>query len=303
MTQSKDFILPFQLDRFLIKGRMVSFENLANTILKQHHYPETVSHTLGEMIALVGCLEDMLKYKGVFSIQTQSKGPISRTVTDITSDGCLRSYAHFDQDWLHKIPMTSIKDNPVSHLLGKGYLAFNLDQHNTTDRYQGIVPLEQPTLTECVQEYFTKTENLETLFYVATDKIKFGNQKKWVARALMLRRIPRSTIEDKEHPILIEDPKEGWEYIKSLIGTLSHKEMLNPKLSAEDLLFRLFHELDLRIYPPKQVDFGCRCSETRMNEMIQNFTEEEKKSVTVNDKIEITCLFCSQKYIFNDVTK
>ena len=202
MTQSDfedDFsgnvIRPFQLEVSSLRGRIVRFNSVLQDILEPHNYPEIVSQLLAETITLCSLLSSMLKYDGIFTLQTQGDGPISMLVVDMTSAGEIRGCAHFDEERLKTVTkqlsafsdqVDESSDNHLAQLLGKGYIAFTVDQGEKTDRYQGIVELKGKSLVDCVQHYFSQSEQIGTGIKMAVGK----RDGKWHSAGIMLQHMP-----------------------------------------------------------------------------------------------------------------
>jgi molecular chaperone Hsp33 len=146
-------VLPFQLESSGLRGRLVELGGVVDDIVSRHDYPHPVASLLAECLALTAALSAVLKYEGIFSLQTKGDGPISLLVADATSDGDIRGYAEVAEGRESEIPDTAV-DRPVEALLGKGRLAFTVDQGSHTNRYQGIVEMTGATLAECAQHYF-----------------------------------------------------------------------------------------------------------------------------------------------------
>src|SRR4051794_12011487 len=137
-TKSDDLIQPFRIDPFALRGRLVRLGPTVDRILSQHDYPEPVAAILGEAITLAVVLSGMLKYDGVFTLQTKSDGPVKLIVADVSTEGAVRGYAQYDRDRLDAVPAraTGKAGSPsVPELIGSGYIAFTVDQGEHTERY------------------------------------------------------------------------------------------------------------------------------------------------------------------------
>src|SRR5437899_3809870 len=144
--RSDDLVQPFRIDPFALRGRLVRLGPTVDRILSQHDYPEPVAAILGEAIALAVVLAGALKYDGIFTLQTKSDGPVRLIVADVSTEGAVRGYAQYDPERLDQAaPVQSLADPGISpsvpELIGKGYIAFTVDQGEDTERYQGIVEL------------------------------------------------------------------------------------------------------------------------------------------------------------------
>jgi len=297
-----DFVLPFQVDAPDLRGRLVRLGPAMNDILNRHSYPEPVANLLAEAMALANCLSDMLKYDGVFSLQARGDGPVKLLVTDVTTGGEMRAYAEVDWD-AYRAALTAAGgeqavDRSVPKLLGGGYLAFTVDQGDYAQLYQGIVALDGQTLSDCVHHYFQQSEQLQTVIKVVAAKDeRVGDVGPWRAGGLMIQRLPKSEGRT-EH--LDEEAEDAWRRTAMLLSTASKEELLSATLPPEQLLFRLFHEDGVRVYPPHPVRDVCRCSAERVGTVLAQQDRAELEDLKVDGAVVVTCQFCSREYRFDD---
>lgn len=289
----------FQLESSNLRGRVVRLGSVLDDILQAHNYPFHVSHMVAETVALSALLSSMLKYDGVFTLQAQGDGPVGMVVSDMTSAGILRGCSHFDAERLqHGIEQlsamndTESSQNHYAQLLGKGYLAFTVDQAGKQDRYQGIVELKGASLVDCVQHYFTQSEQIGTGIKIAVG-MRGG---KWRAGGVMLQHMP----EDHTNPeAAISNVREDdWRRAMILMGSCTDNELLDPMLHSNILLTRLFHEEGIRVYEPKDVYKGCRCSEEKVENVIGMMSQDDLDYMTQDGQISMRCEFCSREYVF-----
>ena len=166
----------FHIDNGAFMGRLVRLDKVVNTILGRHQYPRQVSAVVAESTALGALLSSTIKYNGLFTLQTQSSGPVTMVVVDVTSEGRIRACANVNQEMLDKALELRKSDTDellaAPHYMGNGHLAFTVDQGPETDLYQGIVDLQGKNLSECALRYFKQSEQIETylqLFLQAPD--------------------------------------------------------------------------------------------------------------------------------------
>ncbi|NYZ16027.1 Hsp33 family molecular chaperone [Azospirillum sp. RWY-5-1] len=292
-TPMDDLVQPFQIEASRLRGRMVRLGPELDDILNRHAYPEPVARFLAETLALAVLLSSMLKYEGVFTLQTKGDGPISLMVADVTSVGDLRAYAQFDEEALRKAG-DDVDIAPAPALLGKGYIAFTVDQGADTDRYQGIVELSGKTLADCVQHYFRQSEQIDTGVTVGVGRDEAGG---WRAGAIMMQRLPP---DQGPAAVLASDTEDDWRRAMVMLTSVTTEELLNPELGASTLLYRLFHEDGVRVWPPQALRFGCRCSRERVETMLASLPREEVQDLKVDGVVEVVCQFCSTAYRFDD---
>jgi molecular chaperone Hsp33 len=285
-----DLIQPFKIEGQPVRGRMVRLGPLIDTVLERHAYPDAVASLLAEMLTLTACLAAALKFDGVFTLQTKGDGPVNLMVADVTSGGDVRGYAQFDGGRL-AATVAGREDGLISvpRLLGAGHLAFTVDQGPHTERYQGIVELAGATLVECLHHYFRQSEQFEAVIKLATSRGAAG----WRASAIMLQRLP-------PEPDKADDAEDGWRRSLGFLASCTSAEMLEGSLAPNDLLYRLFHEDGVRVFKPSSVRAGCRCSRTRVEQVLRSLPADELEGFRVDGSIFVTCEFCNARYDFAD---
>ena len=280
MTNSYNLSQGFVLEQLNIRGRLVRLDSIMSEIIAKHEYPEKVGQVLAQLILAGAALRSLMKFDGVFTLQTRGSGPISLAVVDVTSEGNIRGYAQFDQETL-----SQVKSSEFGKLLGSGSLGFIVDTLKGKDQYQGMVELKDDDLSASLEYYFDQSEQLESRVRIAVEHDGEG----WRGTALILQKMPEK-----------EDAHEGdaWDHIDALLRTLGRQEFLDFSLTPENLLFRLFHEVNLRIFPPIAFQAKCRCERGRIQAFLASLAPEEIEEFVINDKIDVTCEFCNHTYIF-----
>ena len=273
-----DLSIPFVLPRFSLRGRLVRLEMVNEDILSQHDYPEPIAKVLVDFLAIGATLASLLKYDGVFTLQTKTSGPLSLVVIDVTQEGNIRGYGQFK-------PHEIMKEDSFRELIGKGYLAFTVDQGLTVDRYQGIVTLDHETLPHAVEHYFDQSEQLETKIYIRSEKTENGT---WKSSALLLQQMPSKKVDE-----------DTWNYIESILMTLSSEEFLDFSTDYERLLYRLFHEGDVEVFEPRPLKAQCRCSRERIKSFLNTLPSDDLESLLEKGHLKMTCEFCNHEYEFD----
>ena len=287
-----DIILPFQVEPHALRGRLVRLGPAAETILASHNYPEPVSRLLAEMLALAPCLAGALKYDGVFTLQVKGNGAVQTLMADITSAGAMRGYAAFDADAVAKVMEAHGADAPLQRLTEGGYIAFTVDQGQHAERYQGIVELSGATLAECTHAYFRNSEQLETGIKVAAGRSTTGT---WRASAVMVQRLAYAGGTGAPKGVSEDEYDEGWRTAVILMSSCTADELLDEALVPEGLLYRLFHETGVRVYPEQPVLAKCRCSTEKVERVLKSLTDEELRDMTVEGAVSVVCEFCKNE--------
>jgi molecular chaperone Hsp33 len=280
-----DVIRPFQIESSGLRGRLVRLGPLLGEILGRHDYPDRVAALLGETIVLTTLLASALKYEGVFTLQAQAKGAVRRLVADVTSDGAVRAQAAFDPEALEAVAGESL---PL--LMGPGHLAFTVDQGEDTERYQGIVDLAGDTVTEAARHYFQQSEQLRAGIVAFVARTETG----WRGSGIMIQQLP-----DAEMRAVPMDREDDWRRAMLLLETATAAEMLDPALDPERMLFRLYNEDGVRVWPADALHFACRCSRERVSVMLGSLPEDEIRELLVDGAVTVSCEFCNTAYLFD----
>ena len=294
-----DLVLPFQVAPLDIRGRLVRLGPAVDRILRQHRYPDPVSRLVGEATALAALLGSALKIDGRFQLQTKTDGLVDMLVVDFDAPDRLRAFARFDADRM----AGALGRLSPAELLGRGHLALTIDQGPEMSRYQGVVPLEGQGLEAAAHQYFVQSEQIPTLVRLAVAQNVTGEGTRWRAGGLLAQFLPesedrrrRTDLDPGDAPPgfvreSIED--EGWTEAKALAGTVEDHELVDPTLSSERLLYRLFHERGVAVFAPQALRDACRCSRERITGMLRSFTREERLDMIGPDgRIGVTCEFC-----------
>jgi molecular chaperone Hsp33 len=293
-----DIIQPFQVDPFGLRGRLVRLGPLLDEILTRHDLPDLVAAMLGEAIALAAALAGALKYEGVFTLQTKGDGPIGLLVADVTSTGDMRGYAQFDAARLARLVDThgAAATGSVQRLLGAGHLAFTVDQGEETERYQGIVELQGASLAECAHHYFRQSEQLEAGLKVAVARVPDREGiPRWRGGSLMIQRLPSGS-----GPHARDEEDEGWRHAVILMSSTTAAELLDSSLPPEALLFRLFHEDGVRVFPQHPLAAQCRCTRERVERVLRLLPPQDIAEMKVDGQVAVTCQFCNAVYVFDE---
>ncbi len=307
-----DVAVPFTLDNLDSRGRVVRLGDALDTIISRHGYPEPVARLLGEAITLAALIGSSLKFEGRFILQSRTDGPVNLLVVDFDTPDGLRAYARYDAEAINAAAAEGKASPP--ELLGKGILALTVDQGVHMDRYQGIVALEgHEGLEEVAHTYFMQSEQIPTRVRLAVAEHSERGRPgpRWRAGGILLQHLPehgRRTMPDlpgdgdhENEATADSDFTEDnrWTEAKALLDTLSDAELADPDLSAERLLFRLYHETGVRVFEPQILVERCTCSAERVEQMIYDFSPEDRAEMVVDGQIEVVCEFCSTHYQFN----
>ena len=300
-----DAVLPFEVDALDLRGRLTRLGPALDEVLTKHDYPAPVGKLLGEAIVLTTLLGSSLKFEGRFILQTQTDGPVSFLIVDFQAPDRLRAYARFDAKRL--------KDGQDSAaLLGKGHLAMTIDQGADMSRYQGLVALDGGTLEDAAHEYFLRSEQIPTRVRLAVGEEWRGGEgpkHHWRAGGMLLQFLPRAPERARRADLHPGDAPEGtvqhtvteddaWIEGQSLISTVEDIELIDPDLSSERLLYRLFHQPGVRVFAPVPLRAQCSCSRDAVTAMLRSFAPKDRADMVKDGQVVVTCEFCSSVYRF-----
>ncbi|WP_435310632.1 Hsp33 family molecular chaperone HslO [Primorskyibacter sedentarius] len=309
-----DTVLPFQLDRSDIRGRITRLDGVLDGILKQHDYPPQVEALIAEMALLTALIGESIKLRWKLSLQVQSKGPVRMIATDFygpSKEGepaRIRAYASYDAS---RLTEGSIREN-----VGEGYFAIMVDQGKGMTPYKGITPLTGATLSACAETYFAQSEQLPTRFALSFGRsTEPGAPEHWRAGGIMLQTMPKASAGTSgdggsgeggllaADDVLDDDASENWNRANLLLDTVEDMELIGPSLPATDLLVRLFHEENPRVFDTQPVRFGCTCSEDRVRQSLSIYSAKDIEKMTTDDgHVTADCQFCGAHYVLDPAT-
>jgi molecular chaperone Hsp33 len=310
-TPTDDVVTPFEVAKLDLRGRVVRLGPAVDEILEKHAYPAPVAKLLGEAVVLTVMLGSALKIEGRFILQTQSDGPVRMLVVDFTAPGKVRACARFDKTRV-AAAIAANKATPGA-LLGQGHLAMTIDQGPDTSRYQGLVALNGGTLEDAAHEYFLRSEQIPTrVRLTVAEELRAGNggaSHRWRAGGVMLQFLPKSPERARVADLDPGDAPPGtephsvkeddaWVEGRALVETVEDVELVDPSLSSERLIYRLFHEPGVRVFRAADVRAECSCSRGSVEAMLKSFSQDDRDHMVEDGKISVTCEFCSATYKF-----
>jgi molecular chaperone Hsp33 len=283
-----DVVAPFQIETRPVRGRIARLGPAIDEILTRHAYPETVANLLGETCALAALVGASLKFDGRLIVQAQGDGPVAYAVADYDTSGALRAYCRFDAERVAAAG-SGVGRPGAGTLLGRGVFVMTIDQGPDMDRYQGVTAIEGDTLALAAETYFTRSEQTPTRVRLAVARVDEGDGPHWRAGGLLIQNI---AADEARGPTA-----EAWTTAQALFETVSEDELVDPTISARDLLWRLFHQEGVRLFNTTALTAACRCSETRIVEVLNAFPPAERAAMIEPDgHIRVVCEYCARVY-------
>jgi len=285
-----DTLHRFQLENLHVLGEWLSLSQSWQEIQSTTEYPPAILQVLGEALVAISLLADSLKFDGSLVLQIHGTAPVSMLVVQATSDGSIRGLANWQSEISSEATFKELFQ-PVDDKNGnsrQGTMAISVEpSSNQGERYQSLVSLEGESLAECFTQYFAQSEQLNTRMWLAVDEK--------VAAGLMLQSLP-----SEETSTFNTTQSDGWNHASILADTIKDEELL--ELKAQELLHRLYHEEDLRIYDAKKIRFECTCSQEKINHAIYSIGEKEANSIIKEQgNITVDCDFCNTNYVLDSV--
>lgn len=270
--RAHDSLQRFVFEHSPIRGEIVRLDATWRAVLERRDYPRPVRSLLGELMAASSLLAASIKFDGRLTIQAKGDGPVKLLVVECTSRQTLRGLVQWDEP----VPIGG-----VPQLLGGGELVITIEP-DKGERYQGIVAVDGESLAEVLEHYFARSEQLATRLWLAADEVQ--------AAGMLLQRLPS----DERH-----DP-DTWERAVHLGSTITRDELLT--LPVRDILHRLYHEEDIRLFSGHPVSFRCSCSRARVETVLRMLGREEVRSILAErGNVEVDCQFCGSHYELDPV--
>lgn len=270
-----------QLHRYLfenhaVRGELVTVSETWQQIMENHDYPQPVKKILGELLVATSLLTATLKFDGDITVQLQGDGPMTLAVINGNNKQQMRGVARVQGE----IPA----DAALKDLVGNGYLVITISP-SEGERYQGVVGLEGDTLAACLEDYFMRSEQLPTRLFIRTGEV----DGKAAAGGMLLQVLPAQNAET-----------DDFNHLATLTETIKAEELLT--LPANDVLWRLYHEEEVTLYDPQDVEFKCTCSRERCADALRTLPDEEVDSILAEDgEIDMNCDYCGSRYVFDSM--
>lgn len=269
----QDSLQRFMFEQAPLRGEIVQLGTSWKAVLERHDYPPALRRLLGELLAAAVLLAATLKFSGRLVLQMQGKGPLRLLVVECDSDLMVRAMAHWEGD---------VEQAPLAATLGDGTFSITIEPADGGNSYQGIVKVEGDSVAQALEGYMTRSEQLETRLWLEADDEHAGG--------LLLQRLPEESGDDDD----------AWRRAGLLAATLSRKELLG--LPTRQIVQRLFHQEEIRLFDAKPVFFHCACSRERVAAMLRLVGREEVVSLLDGQgAIEVDCEFCNKTYAFDRV--
>ena len=293
-----DFLMPFVFEGADVRGAVVDLDVAWREVLKRHAYPLEVRSLLGQAMAAGALLSSTLKFDGTLVLQTRAEdtnAPVRLMVVECSADLSMRATAKLGEPVLSGATdgAPGAAAHTLADLVGAGKLVITLDpREDDKAAYQGVVPLEGDYLGAALENYMLRSEQLETRIFLAADENR--------AAGLLIQKMPgeggHANQPGKSGAVF----ESRWPDAEALASTITSQELL--LLEPRDILHRLFHEFDLRLFAERPTEFKCSCSRERVAGMLRALGHEEVESILAEQgAVTVNCEFCNQAYAFDPI--
>ncbi|NQZ20808.1 MAG: Hsp33 family molecular chaperone HslO [Colwellia sp.] len=268
------------LNRYLFenkhaRGELVQLSKTYQEIIALHDYPQGVQTLLGELVAATCLLTATIKFEGEITVQLQGDGPVSYMSVNGDHNQEMRGIARLAE----KNEVEGLRA-----LIGKGTMVITIRPFKG-EAYQGVVALDQETLADCLTHYFEVSEQIPTKIWL------FSDIKNMKVAGSLIQLLPDG--DDKEKQL------SDFDHLCQLTHTIKSEEIFS--LDAETLLYRLYHQEDVRLFDPQAVSYQCSCSEEKCLTAIGQVSPTELTSIIAEQGcVTMTCEFCLTTYKFDE---
>ena len=276
-----DFVLPFDIAKAGVRGRLVRLDAASARALGAHALPEPAARVAGEVVALGALLGTALKLDGRLTIQTKGDGPLDLVTADYYGADENRHRGVRGYGRLDAARFDPLAANEFSTLAGRGALAITIEPKMGGKTYQGIVELSPDGIASSAETYFAQSEQLPTVIQLAAAPLYIAGDKQphWRAGGIMLQMTPESAKQG------VQTKSDDWNRLSLLLKTVEALELVDTSLAPETLLWRLFHEDEVRVQPPEPVVFRCDCDAVRITQVLKSYAPEERAGLADPDGI------------------
>lgn len=268
-----DILQRFIFEKADIRGEIVHLENTYKTIINQHDYPNIIAQLVGE--ALVSCilLAGSIKFQGELTLQFRGDSRLPLLIIQCNNQLVVRGYAKYKDN---------LPEDDYRNAFLEGKMVLTINQYNSINAYQSIVPLTSASMSENLIDYFAKSEQIPTNVFIAINNNR--------AAGMLLQAVPGK----------LTNQEEFWEYAQTIGQTLTEDELLN--LDNANILHRLYHETEVRLFPSRKVRFGCKCTKEKMKSVLTILGKEDlEQIIQERGEVRINCEFCNKDHIFDSI--
>lgn len=279
MHNSEDTLYRFIFENTDIRGNYVKLNHTIEEATQHQALPQNIHIALGELMVASSLLASTLKLDGSLTLQIQTNGPLKLLIAECNDNLGIRGTVKW------KGPIESIA--PID-LIKEGHFIITLIQKNAKTPYQGIVPMEGNSISELLENYMLRSEQIQTKLWIHSQENIF--------HGLLIQKLPfNSSAEALDH----EAMTSGWEDI--VMSADKSFKAIHPALEASKILQTIFSSETIRLYDPSYPNFACSCSKKSVENMLRLIGKKECESIIEEQSsITIHCDFCNECYKYSE---
>lgn len=281
-------ILPFMLDEGVARGRLVRITNLSFSQEQLQSYPEIILSYLAQLICLGSALIGDIKNNGSITLQITGGKIINLIVVEINQNGFFRNCARISEENQQLLQNHSFS---FKELFENGQFVLTSKLHDFNEEHQAVIEISGDTLEACLTHYFIQSSQIPTIVKILYQSQELSSTNDFIAGMLFIQKLPYKN----DHNISIES-EDLWNTYKIFIDTLLPDEMLNPKISDQSILYRLFNQHIIHVFPQKQLHMQCKCSQEKIDQLIFNLEKDILEENSQKEFLNVDCNFCQKQY-------
>jgi len=267
---SADSITPFAFESLPVRGALIQLSRSWRRMQRDHKYDALITETLGHAAAATGLIAQSLKFEGAITLQIQGDGALQMLVMQCTSDLDMRGMASMEEG----ATAASFAD-----LVDNARCAITVDTGKRP--YQGIIAIEGGSLSSSLEHYYDRS--VQVPCHVAL----VANEN--VAGGILLQQMPGQPIAE-----------DDWNRLHFLTETLRTTDFDGE--AGLDLIGKLFAEDDVRVHDSRVLQFHCRCTDRKVEDVLKMIGEQESRAALAeHGDIEVVCEYCGERRSFDSV--
>jgi molecular chaperone Hsp33 len=279
MHNSEDTLHRFIFENTDIRGNYVKLNQTIKEAAQHQALPQSIHIALGELMVASALLASTIKLDGSLTLQIQTNGSLKLLIAECNESFGVRGTVKWNGPIQSLAPIDLIKE---------GHFIITLIQKNAKTPYQGIVPMEGNSISELLENYMLRSEQIQTKLWIHSQENIF--------HGLLIQKLPfNSSAEALDH----DSTTGAWEDI--VMSADKSFKAIHPTLDASKILQTIFSSETIRLYNPSHPHFACSCSKKSVENMLRLIGKKECESIIEEQSsITIHCDFCNECYKYSE---
>lgn len=250
---------------------------------RRHGTSATATAALGRvMTAAVMMGSDLKGAQDALTIRIKGDGPAGAIIATADTRGGVRGLISNPTADLPEIVPGKLA---VGQLVGSvGFLEVVKDL-GLKQPFTGRIELVSGEIAEDIAQYFYSSEQVPAL--VSLGVLVETDLSVRSAGGLLVQAMPEA---DDQVLQLIE---------KNIMNSVSISHLMDTHTTLEDIVPLILAGIEYEIIDDMDLNFLCKCSRKRLLQVLMGLSAEERKELQQEEKIEVVCNFCQQKYLYS----